>query len=756
MIYKKQSYFASVTHLEMNSFEKCKEIESDIMELANDQSYAQSLIQPLKTIRDSEATATEFENLHSTDSIRNAQIYLSLARAYLQVSMNKKALKNLDKGFLAIEHDVDAASMALKLDNLVLKGDVTWQIKVGDTNALATPYLDALSLVNSASDHLSTGHILEVKTACMQKLTRIYDYFHVTQESDKWSSELKLLESTSHITNRFGEKYLPSSDEEYDEAAPMPSQKVNSQLSLALGESVADMEINNPESSSMVIEVHVTDINQDWKLLVPWTDKSSTVKWLSHEIANRYWIAFAKLPHFSHLEAGGAVILANDLLAHVLSDSKPIVTATIERYEPKSLEEIYLNICTRHEYPPDNDIKLQLGSSDNDKIFLTGLGIIPHSFKPLALTIGLSESLSILDLSANLLDDSAISTLFATAVNGGHPIMPKLKGINLASNLITATGFTLLVNSLSQSLEALNISFNPLGAGAILSMSKAITKFPNLTSISLDNCDIGDIADNGILFTQPDELNLSKRCCGLSVSIANNPMGRRTEKNLEAVLICVPDLQSLDCSRIASLGLGSLLTCLSSLKSLQLLDVSNTTLGDVGVSGICNLFKQTSYLKSINMNYCGINSGHMDLISAALQENKSLVEMKLSGNKIMDQGMKALMTCSRAGQRLVLDDIHLNDCAITADTVDISRFIRCFKHVDMSNNVIIDSNADFEYLLSAMLEEATSEKVTIDTRLNDTDLDRVSQTRPDLWSRFSVNRHPIRKLQLTIIKRMDT
>jgi hypothetical protein len=28
----------------------------------------------------------------------------------------------------------------------------------------------------------------------------------------------------------------------------------------------------------------------------------------------------------------------------------------------------------------------------------------------------------------------------------------------------------------------------------------------------------------------------------------------------------------------------------------------------------------------------------MDLISAALQENKSIIEMKLSGNKIMDQG----------------------------------------------------------------------------------------------------------------------
>ncbi|KAI9286681.1 hypothetical protein BC943DRAFT_228414 [Umbelopsis sp. AD052] len=273
------------------------------------------------------------------------------------------------------------------------------------------------------------------------------------------------------------------------------------------------------------------------------------------------------------------------------------------------MEEIYLNVCTRYEYPPDDDISLQLRSSDSGNICLTGQGIMPHLFKPLALMIGLSESLSILDLSANLLDDSAISILFAATVNGGNSIMPNLKDISLASNSITATGFALLVNSLSPSLETLNMSYNSLGAGAILSMSKAIARFPSLTSINLDNCDIGDIADDAIFSTELDEVNLSKRCCGLSVSIANNLVGRRSEEYLEAVLTRVPDLQSLNYSRIVSLGAGSLLACLSSLNGLQLLDVSNIALGDAGVGGICNLFKRTSNLKSINMSHCGINSG---------------------------------------------------------------------------------------------------------------------------------------------------
>jgi hypothetical protein len=114
--------------------------------------------------------------------------------------------------------------------------------------------------------------------------------------------------------------------------------------------------------------------------------------------------------------------------------------------------------------------------------------------------------------------------------------------------------------------------------------------------------------------------------------------------------------------------------------------------------------------------------------------------------------MKALTSCLRPNQRLVLDEVHMSDCDIAADTFDLSRFTRRFKRIDISNNAIMDSNADLEYLLGVMLEEATLEQIIIDTSLNNVDLDRISQTRPDIWSRFVINRHSVRKVQLTIIK----
>jgi hypothetical protein len=106
----------------------------------------------------------------------------------------------------------------------------------------------------------------------------------------------------------------------------------------------------------------------------------------------------------------------------------------------------------------------------------------------------------------------AISNLFDATTSCGNLNMPNLKVINLASNLLTATGFKVLVNSLSPNLTVLNISHNSLGANAIPSISKAISKFPDLTSIYLDNCDIGDAEDdNGIYSIEIDEDNLSSK-----------------------------------------------------------------------------------------------------------------------------------------------------------------------------------------------------------------------------------------------------
>lgn len=97
-------------------------------------------------------------------------------------------------------------------------------------------------------------------------------------------------------------------------------------------------------------------------------------------------------------------------------------------YEQKSLEDVYLNACYRLKCTPDDDVKAKLHSSVGNSISLNGMGKIigyklrcvyvlrssnPNHLVGLALedirplfdTISYSETLKILDLSANSLGE---------------------------------------------------------------------------------------------------------------------------------------------------------------------------------------------------------------------------------------------------------------------------------------------------------------------------------------------------------------
>lgn len=88
-------------------------------------------------------------------------------------------------------------------------------------------------------------------------------------------------------------------------------------------------------------------------------------------------------------------------------------------------------------------------------------------------------------------DDLAITSLLSSHDGQSKPIMPNLRTLNVASNYLTAASFKNFVDSLSPALETLNLSHNPIGSEAILILPNAASKFPNLRSICLDNCDIG-------------------------------------------------------------------------------------------------------------------------------------------------------------------------------------------------------------------------------------------------------------------------
>jgi hypothetical protein len=66
-----------------------------------------------------------------------------LAKTYHQALMNDKALQSLEKGSLCLNQvqESDAVSLTLKVDGLILKGDLKWQTKKAVSFSLKVEYL---------------------------------------------------------------------------------------------------------------------------------------------------------------------------------------------------------------------------------------------------------------------------------------------------------------------------------------------------------------------------------------------------------------------------------------------------------------------------------------------------------------------------------------------------------------------------------------------------------------------------------------
>lgn len=101
---------------------------------------------------------------------------------------------------------------------------------------------------------------------------------------------------------------------------------------------------------------------------------------------------------------------------------------------------------------------------------------------------------------------------------------------------------------------------------------------------------------------------------------------------------------------------------------------------------------------------------------------------------------------------LFLERLQLSDCGIEAEIYDLALWTQQFAHLTLTHNIVIGSTVELEYILNAMSEQHRSKELIIDASVKDVHIDRIADTRPDLWSLFNVQRHPIRKTQVTAVR----
>ncbi|KAG2181286.1 hypothetical protein INT43_008869 [Umbelopsis isabellina] len=772
-------YDIAVTYLEMGKDEKSLEIENDIEALANDQTYATELIEQLEAVRTTTRQAQHALAVTS-GNINSAHQYMSLAKVYEQVSMYAKAIKALSDCMSCLKQQQtnDLITLKLKFECNLIRGDLLWKMKKSvciqtlpryeiqdaysqffqSLSELVEPFLTAWALLENASAMEEADELRNKKLKIVKNLLRIHDYYCMPEECLKWQSEYQDIARMQGTSKRPSTESF-SSDEE-DSSLEQPSKIARHSLPEISNVTENSNDHAGPSiiksHKSKVIEVRVISVTHERKLLVPWSDNNNTVQWLMDEVPNRCWILFGELPRISHMESRGARLFPGDVLSHIFSDNLANVSAFVEDYEPRSFSDLYVNACQRHGSPCDEDIIKLLTTSKPSSISLFGLGLSASDVKPLADTLSFSETIKHLDLSGNSIDDTGIRTLFSADDDRPNRIMPNLENLNLACNNIGAESVKILLIALPTCMQELDLSHNPIGYGAVQLLPALATRFPMLAKLSLENCDLDDMAImHSSVVDNASSVELSARRSGLIISLGDNCMKQHTLESFLALLGQIPDVRQLSMPRISKQIVTFPGNLLCNIKNVQTLDISNTKLHDSAISSLCEVLNASQCLITLDLAYCGINSSHMNAVSQALKNSSSIKEVNLTGNKIEGTaitGMKNMTHSSYEEEPLFLERLRMSDCGIEAEIYDLALWTQHFAHLILTHNMVISSTVELEYILNAMSEQHRAKQLIIDASVKDVHIERIAETRPDLWSLFNVQRHPIRKTQVTAVR----
>ncbi|CAM5120082.1 unnamed protein product [Eretmochelys imbricata] len=124
--------------------------------------------------------------------------------------------------------------------------------------------------------------------------------------------------------------------------------------------------------------------------------------------------------------------------------------------------------------------------------------------------------------------------------------------------------------------------------------------------------------------------------------------------------------------------------------SLEKLDLSANTLGDLGLKHLCEGLKHPlCKLQILLLWQCRLTAACCGDLSAALSTNESLTELELSGNELGDSGIKLLCkglkhpSCKL--QKLVVWDCHLTD-ACCGDLSSLLSTNRSLRELNLSGN----------------------------------------------------------------------
>ncbi|XP_063049788.1 NACHT, LRR and PYD domains-containing protein 12-like [Engraulis encrasicolus] len=313
-----------------------------------------------------------------------------------------------------------------------------------------------------------------------------------------------------------------------------------------------------------------------------------------------------------------------------------------------------------------------------------------------------------------LLDSCELSEMSCTTMASVLCKASKVKKLNLSYNKIGDVGVKHLCSGLEnsncelKSLRELDLRGNNPGKSGVrllleLQQDSAF-KLQKLRLLKSDAAEHACVFLTSILHENPlllSELDLKGKIPGDSGVKQFCPLLEDSHCRIKTLKLDSCGLSNTSCTTMASV--------LCKASKVKKLDLSQNSVGDIGVKALCSGLKNSSCaLKSLRLADCGVTGVGYAALASALKSNPShLEELDLRGNDPGDSGVKLLLelqqdpACKLQTLRLLKSDAAEQACAYLTSMLHENPLL--LTQLDLSGKIPGDSGVE---QLCALLEDS--------------------------------------------------
>ncbi|XAR73209.1 hypothetical protein NMG60_11007107 [Bertholletia excelsa] len=350
------------------------------------------------------------------------------------------------------------------------------------------------------------------------------------------------------------------------------------------------------------------------------------------------------LPIIQHFSCGGRTLGSLEEIDN-LKDllRKGWIDVFVDGWVQKRLMKLYVESCQELSETPNLKLLKKLYNLEvsEDEVVVSGCDLQDVSVMPLLNALQAHKTIAVLDISHNLLGNGTVEKLQQVFTTSGQNYGSLI--LDLHCNRFGPTALFQICECpvLFARLEVLNISGNRLTDACGSYLSTILKNCKALYSLNIERCSITSRTIQKLADSLGSESVLSQISIGYNSPVSANAiiyllaklatLKRLSELNLSGLKLSKPVVDSL-CQ----------LTKNSSLSALLLGETS------IGINGSLEVIESLSYarpeLMKLDLSSCGLTSQCIVKLKAEFSIISSLIELKMHGNEIFQEGASSLVT----------------------------------------------------------------------------------------------------------------